>query len=126
MAADAEPDRLDGWGPYGTLLEELLSEPGVEDLRFAFVYGADSLDIAYLREDLLAEDLLPQVSELRERAKKFEGLPVTETRDDYGDTEMAVVVREQAVELYFIGGDDTGLVATADRTADVVEHLLSV
>lgn len=125
MATDERAGWLGERDPYQTMVEELLTEAVVDDLRFAFVYGSDSVDIRYLREDLLSEDMLPRVSELRERARDIDGWPSTETEEIYGDTELVIVYRERGVEIHFVGGDDTGLIAMADRTEEVVEQLLS-
>lgn len=126
MATESNDTRIENLSSYRVLLEELLSEAVVDDLRVAFIFGTESVDIAYLREDLLAEDMLPRVSELHQRATAVETMPVEETLDVYGEIEMAVIIREKAVELHFFGSDETGLVATADRTDDVVKQLLQV
>lgn len=125
-----DPEETDssrsGRGPYRTLLEELLSGEVADDLRVVFLYDSESVDIAYLREDLLSDDMLPRVDELHARAKHVEMMPTADTQEVYGDLEMFVGIRENAVELHFIGGDDQGLVATADRTEDVLHRLLDV
>lgn len=126
MASIDGPTTVPNREPYQSLLDELLGESTIADLRLAFIYGTDSVDVAYLREDLLGEDMQSRVEELHARAKHIEFMPTSELQAVYGEVEMAVMVREEAVELYFLGGDGEGLVATADRTENVLVQLLQL
>lgn len=109
--------------PYRTLLDELLSRAESE-LRFVFVYGPEDVDVAYLRGNLLQDDLVSQVSELHARAKHVETMPDSDIRPSYGPLELVISVHTDVVVLQFVGPDGTGLVATADRSEDVLHDLL--
>ena len=126
MNAEGKAGGTDGREPYRRVLDELLGGPAGTAVRVAFVYEDDAIDIAHLREDLLSVDMRPRVEELHERATHFQMAPDETTRTVYGDLELVVAVREEVVELYFLGGEGEGLIATADRSADVLVELLQL
>ncbi|MFP4529691.1 MAG: hypothetical protein ACLFNC_00210 [Halodesulfurarchaeum sp.] len=104
-----EPD-----GPFSELMTKLV-EATEDDLRLVFQYDADEVDIAFLRDDLLGEDMVPRVDELHSRAKIFETSPVEDTEAGYGELEANISVYRDAYVLQFIGTGGEGLVAVADR-----------
>jgi hypothetical protein len=101
-------------GPFAELMNKLV-ETTEDELRLVFQYDADSVEIAFLREDLLSQDMVPRVDELHSRAKIFETSPVEDTEDNYGELEANISVYEDAYVLQFIGKEGQGLVAVADR-----------
>ncbi|MFW6383860.1 MAG: hypothetical protein ACOCZC_00500 [Halodesulfurarchaeum sp.] len=101
-------------GPFAQLLNEIV-EATEDELRLVFQYDADEVEIAFLREDLLSEDVVPRVDELHSRAKIFETSPDADTQSNYGDLEANVSVYEDVFVLQFIGQEGTGMVAVADR-----------
>lgn len=107
-----EPD-----GPFGELKSKIV-ESTEDELRLVFQYDAESVDINFLREDLLSQDMVPRVDELHSRAKIFETSPANDTEANYGDLEANISVYEDAYVLQFIGQDGEGLVAVADRDGD--------
>ena len=104
-------------GPFAELMTRLVTATR-DDLRLVFQYDSESVDIAFLREDLLSEDMVPRVDELHSRAKIFETSPVDDTEANYGDLEANISVYEDAYVLQFLGRDGEGLVAVADRSGD--------
>ena len=105
---------IDPEGPYAELMERLM---GVTEgaLRLVFQYDSESVDIAFLREDLLSEDMVPRVDELHSRAKIIETMPTEDTTSLYGDLESNVSVHEDVFVLHFFGTEGDGLVAVVDR-----------
>ena len=101
-------------GPFAELMNKLV-ETTEDELRLVFQYDAESVEIAFLREDLLSEDMVPRVDELHSRAKIFETSPDADTQANYGELEANISVYEDAYVLQFIGQDGQGLVAVADR-----------
>jgi hypothetical protein len=105
---------IDPEAPSAELLEKLV-ETARDDLRLVFQYDGDSVDISFLREDLLSEDMVPRVDELFSRAKIIDTSPEADTEMVYGELEANVSVYEDAFVLQFVGKEGTGLVAVADR-----------
>lgn len=122
-ASQTRPTDLDA--PYRRLLEELLANDE-EDLRLVFAYDEDSVDLVYVREDLLEEDLLPRVNDEHTRALNAWSQTDGDARQVYGDLEITVAIREAAIVLHFLGSEREGIVAVADRTGDVVGQLLGL
>lgn len=120
-ASNGEP--AEAGGIYSVLLDELL-ENDEDDLRLAFVYDSESIDVVYVRDDLLEQDLLPRIDEMRARALDDWVGPSEKTRPQYGDLEMTISVRESVVVLHFLRAESSGFVAIADRTGNVLERLL--
>lgn len=104
-----EPD-----DPYAELMGKLV-ETTEDELRLVFQYDSESVDISFLREDLLSEDMVPRVDELHSRSKIIETSPTEDTESIYGDLEANISVYEDAFVLQFIGQEGDGLVAVADR-----------
>ncbi len=104
-----EPD-----DPYAELMGKLV-ETTEDELRLVFQYDSESVDISFLREDLLSEDMVPRVDELHSRSKIVETSPTVDTESIYGDLEANISVYEDAFVLQFIGQEGDGLVAVADR-----------
>ena len=104
-----EPD-----DPYAELMGKLV-ESTDDELRLVFQYDTESVNISFLREDLLSQDMVPRVDELYSRSKIIETSPEADTEDIYGELEANISVYENAFVLQFIGKEGTGLVAVADR-----------
>lgn len=109
--------------PYRTLLDDLLATAG-DDTRFAIRYDEESTQLAYLREDLLADDLLPRIDEITDRARSTADRPDANARAAYGDLETTVDVYEDALVLDFRGADHEGIVVAVDRSPGAVGRLL--
>ena len=104
-------------GPFAELMNKLV-ETTEDELRLVFQYDADSVEIAFLREDLLSEDMVPRVDELHSRSKIVETSPTEDTESIYGDLEANISVYEDSFVLQFIGQEGDGLVAVADRNGN--------
>lgn len=104
-----EPD-----DPYAELMSKLV-ESTDDELRLVFQYDTESVNISFLREDLLSQDMVPRVDELYSRSKIIETSPEADTEDIYGELEANISVYEKAFVLQFIGQEGNGLVAVADR-----------
>jgi hypothetical protein len=104
-----EPD-----GPYAEMMTKLVDATD-DELRLVFQYDSESVDISFLREDLLSEDMVPRVDELHSRSKIIETSPTEDTESNYGELEANISVYEDAFVLQFIGQEGDGMVAVADR-----------
>ncbi|MFW5937767.1 MAG: hypothetical protein ACOCSN_02385 [Halanaeroarchaeum sp.] len=109
--------------PYRALLDDLLATAG-DDTRFAIRYENESASLAYLREDLLADDLLPRIDEITECARRTADRPDDHARTAYGDLETTVDVYEDVLVLDFRGPDREGIVVAVDRSPGAVGRLL--
>ncbi|AOW80450.1 hypothetical protein HTSR_1273 [Halodesulfurarchaeum formicicum] len=114
MVSVGDMQMVDPDGPYAELMQRLL-EATADDLRLVFQYDSESVDIAFLREDFLSEDMVPRVDELHSRAKIIETMPTEDTQAVYGDLEANVTVHEDVFVLHFFGTEGDGLVAVVDR-----------
>ncbi|MGM0372257.1 MAG: hypothetical protein ACQEQJ_07115 [Halobacteriota archaeon] len=114
MVSVGDMQMVDPEGPYAELMQRLL-EATADELRLVFQYDSESVDIAFLREDLLSEDMVPRVDELHSRAKIIETMPTEDTQTVYGDLEANVTVHEDVFVLHFFGTAGDGLVAVVDR-----------
>ncbi|MBS3761625.1 hypothetical protein [Halodesulfurarchaeum sp.] len=104
-----EPD-----GPYAEMMTQLV-DATEDELRLVFQYDSESVDISFLREDLLSEDMVPRVDELHSRSKIIETSPTEDTESNYGELEANISVYEDTFVLQFIGQEGDGMVAVADR-----------
>ncbi|MDR5656955.1 hypothetical protein RH831_07140 [Halodesulfurarchaeum sp. HSR-GB] len=114
MVSVGDMQMVDPDGPYAELMQRLL-EATEDELRLVFQYDSESVDIAFLREDFLSEDMVPRVDELHSRAKIIETMPTEDTQAAYGDLEANVTVHEDVFVLHFFGTEGDGLVAVVDR-----------
>lgn len=108
--------------PYDAVLDELLTRWG-DDTRFVVHSTPDSVDLAYLRDDLIIDDLLPRIDELITRARERVD-KITHLQTIYGELETTITIHADAIVLQFHGPDEEGLIATMDRTPGVLEQLV--
>lgn len=117
MVTVGDMQMIEPEGPFGDLMRKLV-ETTEDELRLVFQYDAENVNINFLREDLLSEDMVPRVDELHSRAKILETSPVEDTEANYGELEANISVYGDAYVLHFIGQDGEGMVAVADRTGN--------
>jgi|GEM_PF-1553711 len=110
----------DGGGPDDRFRRatEAVKQRGGDALQIIFRYEPDAVDVHYVDERRLDEDLLPRIHRLRERALEL-GDTVEDTEvDAHGEVETVLAVHEDAAVLYLLAAPDEGLVAVHDRTGD--------
>lgn len=123
MVTVGDMQMIEGEGPFAELITTLV-ETADEELRLVFQYDSESVDIAYLRDDLLSEDIVPWVDELHTRSKIIETGPTEDTEANYGELESNISVFEDAYVLQFIGQDGDGMVAVTDRNGgDLIKEV---
>jgi len=108
----------DGGGPDDTFRRatEAVKRRGGDALRVVFRYDPDAVDVRYVDERRLDEDLLPRIQRLRERALELGHATEDTEVDAHGEVETVLAVHEDAAVLYLLVTPDEGLVAVHDRT----------
>ncbi|GAA0263038.1 hypothetical protein [Halobacterium noricense] len=87
-------------------------------LRIVFRYEPDSVDVRYVDDCRLDEDLLPRLQRLQERALELGDATASTEIDAHGEVETVLAVHEDAVVLYLLVAPDEGLVAVHGRTGE--------
>jgi hypothetical protein len=85
------------------------------NLRVLLYYGPNELNIYYLREDLLEEDLQPRLNEIHRVEKSRSPITGWNCLEDFGDIETVAVVHEDVLVVQFRARENEGLLATVDR-----------
>lgn len=114
MATAGDIQMIEPDDPYAELMSTLI-ETIDEELRVVFQYDGDGVNISFLRDDLLSEDMVPRVDDLYSRSKLIETSLVADTESIYGELEANISVYEDTFVLQFVGQNGKGLVAVADR-----------
>ncbi|MCG1003767.1 MULTISPECIES: hypothetical protein [Halobacterium] len=109
-----------GGGPDDTFRRatEAIKQRGGDALRIVFQYERDAVDVQYVEDCRLDEDLLPRIQQLRERALELGDTTADTEVDAHGEVETVLAVHEDAVVLYLLVTPDEGLVAVHDRTGE--------
>lgn len=124
MVTVGDIQMIESESPFAELMTKLV-ETADEELRLVFRYNSDTVDITFLRDDLLGEDIIPRVDELHSRSKIIETSPTEDTEANYGELEANISVYEEAFVLQFIGQGGEGMVAVTDRNGgDLIREVL--
>lgn len=95
MVTVGDMQMIESESPFAEIMTKLV-ESADEELRLVFQYNSETVDIAYLRDDLLSEDIVPRVDELHSRSKIVETSPTEDTEANYGELESNISVYEDA------------------------------
>ncbi|WP_251344625.1 hypothetical protein [Haloplanus halophilus] len=95
---------------------KLIRSRSNDALRIVFRYTQDTIDIMYIDEQILNEDLLPRIERLRTRALEIAEMSAATIITAYGELETILATHDDAIILYLLAGDDEGIIATHDRT----------
>ncbi len=101
-------------------LTEVLEKRAGEDLRIAFQYTTESIDIHHLDEALLEADRLPRIENLRERALETAATTTDSKVRAHGEVEAVATTHEDVLVLVFLASEREGLVAVLDRHGDAL------
>lgn len=107
------------------VVEDLLANDE-DDVRFVFTYDASSIDVVYVREDMLERDLVPRLDAVHSRALDEWDRGAERIRSLYGDRELTIAIRDAVVVIHFLGREESGIVAVADRSSGVLSRLLGM
>lgn len=92
-----------------------------DDLRIVFQYTPDSIDITYLDEELLGDDLLPRLRRLQTRALEMAAETARTANTGHGEAETILAAHEDVIIIYLLDSEDEGVIAIHKRQEGLFE-----